>query len=126
MESDVPAVVFSWLLQLHLVGIANNTLLHLLNPYNTPQTTFLTSLKDIESNIPRIFLVRNHPSSSNMDYNPAEHDEIVSQFCNMTGTKPAEVSTAFPISLRCTSSDFDHFNRLRSTFLRMGGMWKLP
>ncbi|KAJ5495244.1 UBX domain-containing protein 1 [Penicillium diatomitis] len=25
-----------------------------------------------------------------MDYNPAEHDEVVSQFCNMTGTKPPE------------------------------------
>jgi hypothetical protein len=61
-----------------------------------------------------------------MDYNPAEHDEVVSQFCNMTGTKPGEVSTAFLIPLRCTSNDFDHLNRLRSTFLPMGGMWKLP
>lgn len=28
-----------------------------------------------------------------MDHNPAEdHDEVVSQFCTMTGTQPAEVS----------------------------------
>jgi hypothetical protein len=27
-----------------------------------------------------------------MEGNPAEHDEIVSQFCAMTGTKPSEVS----------------------------------
>jgi UBX domain-containing protein 1 len=27
-----------------------------------------------------------------MDRNPAEHDEVVTQFCAMTGTQPAEVS----------------------------------
>jgi UBX domain-containing protein 1 len=26
-----------------------------------------------------------------MEGNPAEHDEIVSQFCAMTGTQPSEV-----------------------------------
>lgn len=28
---------------------------------------------------------------SKMERNPAENDEVVSQFCAMTGTRPAEV-----------------------------------
>lgn len=30
-----------------------------------------------------------------MDYNPAEHDEVVSQFCAMTGTQPTAVGFVF-------------------------------
>jgi UBX domain-containing protein 1 len=30
-----------------------------------------------------------------MEHNPAEHDEVVSQFCAMTGTQPAEVTFVF-------------------------------
>lgn len=96
--------VSSWL-QLDLVDITNNTSFHLLDLYNTPQTTIFTLLKEIQRQITPELLVRNRPSGSKMDYNPAEHDEVVSQFCNMTGTKPAEVSTALAIPLMCTSND---------------------
>lgn len=31
-------------------------------------------------------------TTASMDHNPADHDEVVSQFCGMTGIQPAEVS----------------------------------
>lgn len=60
-----------------------------------------------------------------MEHNPAEHDEVVSQFCAMTGTQPAEVSFVL-LSLIDVPLTFSYFFcRRESTSQQTDGIWKL-
>jgi hypothetical protein len=63
--------------------------------------------------------------SSNMEGNPAEHDEAVSQFCAMTGTQASEVSFSLDLYMLRWLNPSACLSRLKNILLLMNGTSKL-